>query len=58
MLIIPEHWKSKRQIIIETYLRMGSVPETAEALYGNRDVSYVRSIIIQWKQYIRKDQSL
>lgn len=56
MFHIPDHWKSKRQIIVETYIRTGSMPATAEAIYGHRDVSYVRATIIQWKKLNREHE--
>ena len=50
----PDAWKSRRQVIVETFMRTGSVPVTALILYGKRDNSFVRTVIIQWRQYVRE----
>ena len=56
MLTIPEQWKSKRQRIVEAFCRTGSVPDAAEEVYGKRNVSYVRYVIITWKKISRKEE--
>jgi hypothetical protein len=55
MFLIPDEWKSRRQLIVETYIRTQSVPDTSELLYGKRDSSFVRSVIIQWRTIVRKN---
>ncbi len=53
MFLIPEEWKSKRQRIIEAFMRTGSMSEAAQEVYGKRDVSYVRRIVIIWRRKVR-----
>lgn len=55
-MLIPNEWKSKRQVIVETFIKTGSVPETALIIYGDRKRSYVRTIIIQWKRFLREKE--
>jgi hypothetical protein len=49
---IPPEWKSKRQIIIETYIQVRSVPIVAKRLkYASP--SFVRFVVSEYRKYLR-----
>jgi len=55
-MLIPEDWKTKRQKIIEVYTLTKSVPDTAEEIYGRRNVSYVRTVVTKWRNFVREQE--
>ena len=57
MLQIPEEWKSARHRIIEVYIQVRSVPETAQRL-GYKSPSFVRLVIHQYRDFIRQSSPL
>ena len=53
---IPEKWKSKRQIIVETYILKRTVHATVVAL-NYASPSFVRMVVKEYREYLKNNPS-
>ena len=49
---IPEHFTPMQKYIVEKYIEVRNVPDTAERTHHKRDSSFVRSVIRKYKEWL------
>jgi hypothetical protein len=54
---IPEHFTPSQKFIVRTYIEVRNVPLVAELTFHKRDSSFVRSVIREYKKFLKLQDS-